>query len=56
MADGHAGGDLALIDAFVRMEAGEENAVRSSIRESIQSHLICFAAEESRKNGVVVTL
>jgi predicted dehydrogenase len=56
MADGHAGGDFALIDAFVRMELGEEGAVKSSIRDSIQSHLICFAAEESRRNGTVVTL
>jgi predicted dehydrogenase len=56
MSDGHAGGDFALIDAFVRMELGEEGAVKSSIRDSIQSHLICFAAEESRRNGTVVTL
>lgn len=56
MADGHGGGDLRLIDAFVSAELGEENAVKTSIRESLQSHLICFAAEESRKKGVVVTL
>ncbi len=56
MVDGHAGGDLALIDAFVRMELGEEGAVKSSVRDSMQSHLICFAAEESRRNGNVVSL
>lgn len=56
MADGHAGGDFALIDAFVRMEMGEEGAVKSSIRDSIQSHLICFAAEESRRCGTVVSI
>ncbi len=52
--DGHGGGDMGLIDAFVRMEMGEEGAVKSSIRESIQSHLICIAAEESRHTGTVV--
>lgn len=56
MADAHAGGDLALIDAFVRMEMGEEGAVKSSIGESVESHLICFAAEESRRTGTVVML
>lgn len=56
MADGHAGGDFGLIDAFVRMLRGEEGAVKSSIGESLQSHFICLAAEESRKNGTVVIL
>lgn len=56
IADGHAGGDSGLIDAFVRMELGEEGAVKSSIRDSIQSHLICFAAEESRREGKVVEI
>lgn len=54
MSDGHGGGDLGLIAAFVRMERGEEGAVTSTIRNSIQSHLICIAAEESRKNHTVV--
>jgi hypothetical protein len=38
------------------MERGEEGAVKSSIRDAIQSHLICFAAEESRKNHTVVEI
>ena len=53
MSDGHGGGDMGLIDAFVRMERGEEGAVKSSIKESIQSHLICIAAEQSRKDHTV---
>jgi len=53
MSDGHGGGDMGLIDAFVRMERGEEGAVKSSIKESIQSHLICIAAEQSRMNHTV---
>ena len=54
MGDGHGGGDMGLIDAFVRMELGDENAVKSSIRESIQSHLICIAAEQSRHEHTVM--
>lgn len=53
MGDGHGGGDMGLIGAFVRMELGEEGVVKSSIRESIQSHLICIAAERSRLNHTV---
>lgn len=53
MGDGHGGGDFGLIDAFVRMENGETDAVKSSIMASIQSHLICIAAEKSRINGTV---
>jgi predicted dehydrogenase len=56
MGDGHGGGDLGLIASFVRMERGEEGAVKSSIRDAIQSHLICLAAEESRKNHTVVDI
>ena len=56
MGDGHGGGDMGLIASFVRMERGEESAVKSSIRDAIQSHLICIAAEESRINHTVVDI
>ncbi len=56
MGDGHGGGDMGLIASFVQMERGQEGAVKSSIRDAIQSHLICFAAEESRKNHTVVDI
>ncbi len=56
MGDGHGGGDMGLIASFVRMEQGDESAVTSTIRDSIQSHLICIAAEESRKNHTVVEI
>ncbi len=56
MGDGHGGGDFGLIASFIRMERGEEGAVKSSIRDAIQSHLICIAAEESRKDRTVVDI
>ncbi len=50
---GHAGGDNRLIHDFletVRKGAGEET-LRTGIDVSIQSHLIAYAAEESRTHG-----
>ena len=35
-------------------ELGEEGFVKSSIHDSIQSHLICIAAERSRHEHTVV--
>ena len=54
-ASGHGGGDYGLMADFLRIlrEGGES---RSSAEASLQSHLICFAAERSRKENIVVTL
>ncbi len=48
---GHGGGDSGLVDDFLRMLAGEQTQSSSSIDESIESHLMAFAAEESRLTG-----
>lgn len=52
---GHGGGDFGLVRDFLHVlrEGGES---RSSARQSLQSHLICFAAEKSRLEGRVVEL
>jgi predicted dehydrogenase len=56
-ADGHAGGDAGLMDAFVTAVAtGDPGAIRSGPRESLASHLAVFAAERARLNGTVETL
>ena len=54
-ASGHGGGDYGIMADFLRIlrEGGES---RSSAEASLQSHLICFAAERSRKENIVVTL
>jgi predicted dehydrogenase len=54
---GHFGGDLGLLDHFVdvvRRVAPEE--VRTSGRVSLESHLLGFAAEQSRLGGEAVEL
>ena len=52
---GHGGGDYGLMRDFLHVlrEGGES---RSSARQSLQSHLICFAAEKSRLEGRIVEL
>src|SRR5438094_6847970 len=48
---GHGGGDEGLMDAFVAAVRGDRDGVRTSARESLQSHLLAFAAERSRTNN-----
>lgn len=54
-ASGHGGGDYGIMADFLKVlrEGGE---CRTSADISLQSHLICFAAERSRKEHIVVEL
>ncbi|MCQ2184379.1 MAG: Gfo/Idh/MocA family oxidoreductase [Bacteroidales bacterium] len=63
----HGNADLNLIEAFITaLESGsadsyyDENpdstVIRTSPEKLIESHLVCFAAEESRRNGNIVYL
>jgi hypothetical protein len=52
---GHDGGDFGVISAFVdAVAAGDPSLIRSGPRESLESHLMAFAAEQSRLTGVRV--
>lgn len=52
---GHGGGDYGLLRDFLyAIRSGGES--RTSAKKSLQSHLICFAAERSRLEGRVVEL
>ncbi len=48
---GHGGGDHLLVDDFLRTLNGEQTNSCSSLDESIESHLMAFAAERSRLAG-----
>lgn len=49
---GHNDGDFEMIEAFVRAVAtGDRRLIRSGPWESLDSHLIAFAAERSRRDG-----
>ena len=54
-ASGHGGGDYGILrDFFAVLRNGGES--RTSAAVSLQSHLICFAAERSREDHTVVEL
>ncbi|MGB0388768.1 MAG: Gfo/Idh/MocA family protein [Ardenticatenaceae bacterium] len=54
-ASGHGGGDAGVVSSFVRAIRREAEALTTA-RESLESHLMAFAAEESRLNGTVVDM
>ncbi len=55
--EGHAGGDVAMIRAFVSALCnGEPSQFSSDGRTSLTTHAIVFAAEEARHRGTVVNL
>jgi predicted dehydrogenase len=53
---GHGGGDAGVMRAFVAGVRGDERAVLTSAGESLESHLIAFAAEEARVTGAVIQM
>ncbi len=54
---GHGGGDNGLMDAFVSAVAEQDpSKILSGTDETLESHLMVFAAEESRKNGKVMDI
>ena len=56
LGEGHGGGDQALMAAFVHsLGHGGEQALTLG-RQSLQSHLLAFAAEQARLSGQVIEL
>ena len=48
----HSGGDFNLVSEMIRiLRRNDAEEIRQTTVEALQSHLICFAAEESRLNG-----
>jgi predicted dehydrogenase len=54
-ASGHGGGDFGVVRSFLAALRGEADALTSG-RESLESHLMAFAAEESRLESSVVEM
>lgn len=52
--DGHGGGDVSLMAAFVGAVRAREAEPLTSARASLESHLMAFAAERSRVRGGAV--
>ncbi|MGL4787039.1 MAG: Gfo/Idh/MocA family protein, partial [Cetobacterium sp.] len=51
---GHGGGDTGLMNDFVNLCLGRQEDSRTNPRTSLESHIMAFAAEDSRVNGNVV--
>ena len=54
-ATGHSGGDYGLINAFISAIMGREEA-GSTVKESLESHMLAFAAEKSRVEGRTIDM
>lgn len=54
---GHGGGDMGLIKDFLRLvQSGGSNQGLTSASRAVQSHLMAFAAEQSRVDGKVISI
>ncbi|MGH7145554.1 MAG: Gfo/Idh/MocA family protein [Planctomycetota bacterium] len=54
---GHGGGDTGIVRAFVAaVRDGDTSLIVSTGEQSLESHLIAYAAEKSRKQGVMVDM
>lgn len=53
---GHGGGDAGLLHAFLEAIRLERTEALTSARNSMESHLMAFAAEEARREGKVVEM
>ena len=57
LAGGHGGGDYGLMDAFIRaVAANDPGGLLSGPEETLESHLMVFAAEQARRENRVVDL
>jgi len=53
---GHGGGDEGLMSAFIQTARSPSAAALTSARESLESHLLAFAAEQARVEGTIVDM
>ena len=53
---GHGGGDYGIVRSFTNTIQGRPDDSVTSARESLESHLLAFAAEESRLNRTVIDM
>ncbi len=55
-SSGHGGGDFGIMRSFVNTVKGNPDDSVTTARESFESHLLAFAAEESRLNKTVINM
>lgn len=55
-ASGHGGGDSGIMEDLVRVLSDRTADSRSSISRSVESHLMAFAMEASRRSGKIIDM
>ena len=55
-ASGHGGGDYGIVRSFLNTVKGRPDDSVTTARESLESHLLAFAAEEARLNKTVIDM
>ena len=55
-SSGHGGGDFGIVSSFIKALKGEADDSITTARESLESHLLAFAAEESRLTKTVINM
>lgn len=53
---GHGGGDTGIMEDFISLINKEKDEALTSARKSVQSHMMAFAAEESRLENKIVMM
>ena len=53
---GHGGGDFKLMEDFIKSVNNGESHIKTSVIDSVESHVMAFAAEYSRLNHEVVDI
>ncbi|MCT4563377.1 MAG: Gfo/Idh/MocA family oxidoreductase [Maledivibacter sp.] len=56
VSGGHGGGDTRIMEDFVSLILSDRRNALTSATISVQSHMMAFAAEESRLNNRVITM
>ena len=55
-SSGHGGGDYGIVRSFINTLKGQPDDSVTTARESLESHLLAFAAEESRQEKTVINM
>ena len=55
-SSGHGGGDFGIVRSFLNALRGNPDESATTARESLESHLLAFAAEESRLKRTVINM
>ena len=55
-SSGHSGGDSGIVEDFLSILEGKKNESATDIHESVESHMMACAAEESRCTGQIVRI